>query len=463
LFTHVGCNASILGFQLLHALRNGDQRNDIQFNECKAIHIQQKSLIVLFMKTTLLLIIGLIFCSSVFAQTYTLNWASSFSPAWANGATSGNANNIGGSGINCSVSIVKSGGTFASSGGITAPTVANSLVTVPGSGSNILVALDFSNPSQYTDITFNFATLVYNLKFNIADIDRLTNTSNSYFDKITVTALMGLTSVQPVLKKYDAVTDPNFFSISGNVAQVNTTSGMSGNTASDASDQKGTVIVDFNGKSITSFTIRYNNVASVTSDPGVQFIGIGNLSFYKAFPLPVQLASFEGQRGAGENILKWKAVSESKMAYYAIERSKTGKDFSEVGQVESLNSTTATEYSFSDKIITSDNYYYRLKLVDDDGSFSYSKIVLVRFDEPTEIKVFPTTFTSTLTLRIPSSKQETAQLIVVDISGKTVYNHSYKVKQGINEFSIELPASLARGQYFMVIANKNKSIRVIKQ
>jgi hypothetical protein len=447
----------------LHALRNGDQRNDIQFNECKAIHIQQKPLIVFFMKTTLLLIIGLIFTSSVFAQSYYLNWGASFSPAWANGATSGTANNIGGSGVNCSVNITKSGGVFTSVGGPTTPTVSGTTAVVGGSTSNILVALDYANPSQYTDITFTFSTLVYGVKFNLADIDRLTPTSNSYYDRVTVSGSTGFTAVLPTITKYDATTNPNFLQISGNVAQINTTSGVADNTASDASDQRGTIKVNFGTNGIASFTIRYDNQAGVAANPGIQFIAVGNIRFVMTPVLPVQLASFEGQRGAGENILKWKAVSESKMAYYAIERSKTGKDFSEVGQVESLNSTTATEYSFSDKIITSDNYYYRLKLVDDDGSFSYSKIVLVRFDEPTEIKVFPTTFTSTLTLRIPSSKQETAQLIVVDISGKTVYNHSYKVKQGINEFSIELPASLARGQYFMVIANKNKSIRVIKQ
>ena len=244
------------------------------------------------MKKTLQLIIGLIFFSSVSAQSYTLNWASSFFPAWANGATTGNAINIGGSTINCSVSIVKSGGAYTNFGGPTTPTVGSSTV-VAGSTNNMQVALDYSTASQYTDITFTFSTLVYNVNFNLADIDRLTNTSNSYYDRITITGMMGLTSVQPVVAKYDATTDPNFLNISGNVAQVNTTSGMAGNTASDATDQKGTIMVNFNGKSITSFTIRYDNVAGVAANPGIQFISVGNISFYKAMPLPVELTSFE--------------------------------------------------------------------------------------------------------------------------------------------------------------------------
>lgn len=411
------------------------------------------------MKKTLQLIIGLIFFSSVSAQSYTLNWASSFFPAWANGATTGNAINIGGSTINCSVSIVKSGGAYTNFGGPTTPTVGSSTV-VAGSTNNMQVALDYSTASQYTDITFTFSTLVYNVNFNLADIDRLTNTSNSYYDRISITGMMGLTSVQPVIAKYDATTDPNFLNISGNVAQVNTTSGMAGNTASDATDQKGTIMVNFNGKSITSFTIRYDNVAGVAANPGIQFISVGNISFYKAMPLPVELTSFEGQYSNGKNILKWKSASESKMAYYSIERSENGRDFSQIGQASSLNSTS---YVFNDKNLSNEIYYYRLKMVDIDGSFTYSKIISIRLNNSFEIKAFPSVFTSSLTVRTSSVKEEIIPLMLTDLSGKIVYRNTYKAKEGVNEFLIELPASLQRGQYFLVRADNNKSVGVIKQ
>lgn len=415
------------------------------------------------MKTLLHLFVLLITSISVSAQSYTMNWASSFSPAWGIGTTTGNAYNIGGSGINCSVDIVKSGGVYASYGGYSAPIVNSGMMSVGGSSSNILVALDYSNPSQYTDITFTFSSPVYNLSFNLGDIDRLDNMSNSYFDRVTITGTIGATSVLPTLTKYDAVTDPNFLIISGNKAYVNKANGMAGNTASNASDQKGTIKINFTGEMISSFTIHYDNLGGVTSDPGVQFIGLGNLSFSKPSPLSVQLTSFEAQSNAGNNTLKWQTVNESEMAYYAIERSENGRDFSEAGRVISHNSNAAAEYSFLDNNIRASNYYYRLKMVNNDGSFTYSKTVLVRFSSDAGMKVFPTVFTSSLTIILSSLKDETIPLMVMDLSGKTVYQRSYKAKRGDNAFSMELPASLARGQYFVVTENGSKSIGIIKQ
>lgn len=415
------------------------------------------------MKTILRLIIGFIIAGPASAQNYTLNWTSSFGSGWANGATTGNAFNIGGSGINCSVAITKSGGVFASSSGISAPTVTYSLVQVPSSANNLMVALDYSNPSQYTDITFTFSTLVYDLGFNLADIDRLTNVSNSYYDRIKITGSIGVLSVNPTITKYDAITDPNFLSISSNIAQVNSASGMAGNTASDATDQKGTIKVYFGGQAINSFTIRYDNRASVAADPGVQFIGIGNINFYNGWPLSVELTSFGGQNANGKNTLNWKTTNEIELAYYAIERSTNGKNFNEIGKVESHNSTISTEYMFNDNMVSSESYYYRLKMVNTDGSFTYSKIVQVAFNDATEIKAFPTVFTSSFTIRTSSSKEEPIQLMVLDPSGKTVYQQTYKAKKGINEMAISLPASLGRGQYFVIIGNKNKSVSVIKQ
>jgi hypothetical protein len=420
-----------------------------------------KPLNVLFMKTTLLLIIGFIFCSSISAQSYLMNWNSSFSSGWANGATNGNAFNVGGSGINCSVNITKSGGAFASFSGPMTPTVSSSIV-VGGSSANLQVALDYATSSDYTDITFTFSSLVYDLNFNIADIDRLTNSSNSYYDRITVSGTMGALTIQPVITKYDAVSDPGFLMIASNVARVNTASGMAGNTASDASDQKGTIKVSFGGKAITSFTMRYDNYTGVAADPGLQFIGIGNISFFKSWPLSVQLTSFDCEKNKGKNMLKWKTANEDQMAYYAIERSKNGKDFSESGQVASINSVAASEYSFSDNSTGTGAVYYRLKMVNNDGSFTYSKIVFVP-ENSSDVKIFPTVFTSSLTVHMSSPGEELMQVRMIDLSGKTVYQQKQNLNKGTNEFSMQPPAQLAKGQYFVVLGNSNQSFALIRQ
>src|SRR6476661_8617418 len=106
------------------------------------------------------------------AQTYTLDWGSSFSPAWATGNTSGTANNIGGSTVNCSVSMFKSAGIFTTTlgsfGGPMTPTVSASTFIVGGSPKNIQISLDYPSNTDYCDITFTFNKPVFNVSFNLA-------------------------------------------------------------------------------------------------------------------------------------------------------------------------------------------------------------------------------------------------------------------------------------------------------
>ena len=90
------------------------------------------------MKTFIqILFIAFGFISTVHAQTYTLNWGSSFAGGWPNTATTRNAVNIGGSAVNCNVNITKSGGVYTTVlgpyGGPATPTVTSSTFVVAGS------------------------------------------------------------------------------------------------------------------------------------------------------------------------------------------------------------------------------------------------------------------------------------------------------------------------------------------
>src|ERR1700694_3314551 len=290
------------------------------------------------MKTLFSLILAIFgLASSLQAQTYTLQWGSSFSPAWATGLLTGTANNIGGSGIKCSVSIVNSGGGFttvlSSMGGTITPTVSASTITVANSATNVQIAMDYADNTEYTDIVFTFNKPAFNVKFNIADIDKLTSTTNFYMDRVTVTGYNGAMSGSPTITKYDATTDPNFLIISGGSAWVNPISGMADNSASSATDQRGTIKVAFNNVYITSFKIRYDNHPSAQADPTTQYIAIGDISFQKSIPLPVTLSSFDGQAKDNGSELNWTTSTEINFDHFVVERSENGVDFSSIGQI----------------------------------------------------------------------------------------------------------------------------------
>ncbi|MBD2757173.1 T9SS type A sorting domain-containing protein [Spirosoma sp. BT704] len=99
-----------------------------------------------------------------------------------------------------------------------------------------------------------------------------------------------------------------------------------------------------------------------------------------AAPLPVEFVVYDGKwvEGAG-NQLTWITSWEKGTSHFLIERSSDAISFEAVGRVAALgNSSTNQRYSFVDKGPSSGLWYYRLKQVDLDGTYTHSQIIAVR-------------------------------------------------------------------------------------
>jgi hypothetical protein len=94
-------------------------------------------------------------------------------------------------------------------------------------------------------------------------------------------------------------------------------------------------------------------------------------------PLPVRLVSFQVKSEQNITQVRWETMEEINSNYFVIERSSDSKDWIEVGRVNGAGtSASQLRYAFDDN--EQSNYaktlYYRLKMVDLDGSFEYSRI-----------------------------------------------------------------------------------------
>jgi GEVED domain/Secretion system C-terminal sorting domain len=94
--------------------------------------------------------------------------------------------------------------------------------------------------------------------------------------------------------------------------------------------------------------------------------------------LPISLTNFSGQNTEGSNFLNWQTETEIQSSHFDVERSLNGQDFDKIATVKALGK--ANIYALSNKITTQNTQYYRLKMVDNDGSFQYSKIIALRAD-----------------------------------------------------------------------------------
>jgi hypothetical protein len=172
-------------------------------------------------------------------------------------------------------------------------------------------------------------------------------------------------------------------------------------------------------------------------------------------PLPVTLISFTASKEGSTALLTWQTSFEMNSDRFDIERSQDGKKWFDIGSVKaSGDKTFDTQYSFTDKVPADGENLYRLKMVDRDGTFAYSRIQSLEFESA--IVFFPNPVKDWL--KISSSNIGSIQLI--NLSGKIIYQSASIPVNGID--MREFPTSM---YLIKVILNDGSRIirKIIKQ
>lgn len=182
--------------------------------------------------------------------------------------------------------------------------------------------------------------------------------------------------------------------------------------------------------------------------------GINGRELWKvaSSPLPLDLLNFTGKNENGSNILNWKTANEVALSHFEIERSENAKKFENKGQVKTNGGPSEkVEYQFIDTQITklSSQLFYRLKMVDLDGSFKYSKIISLENKSQNEVSIYPNPTTDYFSI---SENIKFEKLQIVDLSGKILKEFLY---QNGNKYSL---SGLIEGIYLVKISNRNNLI-----
>ncbi len=144
--------------------------------------------------------------------------------------------------------------------------------------------------------------------------------------------------------------------------------------------------------------------------------------------LPVELNSFVAAVSGRDVVLKWETKTEVSSYAFEVERASSSttplQGWEIIGSVEaSGNSNSPKHYSFTDKNLNSGKYIYRLKMVDNDGSYEYSPEVESEIDVPKEYLLtqnYPNPFnpTTKIDYQLPSESNVTIELY--NIAGERV-------------------------------------------
>lgn len=165
--------------------------------------------------------------------------------------------------------------------------------------------------------------------------------------------------------------------------------------------------------------------------------------------LPLKWLSFTAQKQNSAVLLEWSTSSEINTSDFWIEHSIDGKNWKAIGNVSAAgNSTEIQRYDYLDYITANGMNYYRIRQYDNDGKYSYSKIVSVIISvetKPFKLIANPVV-NNTLQLEINSSSNQIITLISND--GKIVWRKEFI--QGTHSVNLN---SLSKGVYFLKSEN----------
>lgn len=177
--------------------------------------------------------------------------------------------------------------------------------------------------------------------------------------------------------------------------------------------------------------------------------------------LPLHLLSFTGSvLQNGKNQLQWKTANEDNVNFFEIERGDNGNRYSPL-LMQAAVGHGDNSYSVVDANPLSGMNYYRLKMVDKDGRFTYSNIIRLKNNVKSVFSMFPNPAKNNLVVTHPAgSDQSFIQLVQAD--GKVVYNQN--ITAGAVQSSLDISA-LKPGIYLVSVFSDNQtsSFKLVKE
>ncbi|MCF2446022.1 T9SS type A sorting domain-containing protein [Dyadobacter sp. CY345] len=234
-----------------------------------------------------------------------------------------------------------------------------------------------------------------------------------------------------------------------------------------------TNVWDFNDFSTTSgetVTFRFYPYGTQRSDLGTtRASASGTIRFDRITlngtvinPMPVKLISFEGSYEQNTILLKWQTAWEEQNEGFEIEQSEDAVNFENVGFVKG-NATTKSssdyEFSYPAPVLGKINYF-RLKQIDIDGHFEYSRIISLKSIHSLRDQyfVFPNPNNGNFILSSPKTTSDDIKLF--DKTGREIDLQFLKTDDH-DTFEIRTKDAHQPGLYHLRISGKETSIKVL--
>lgn len=221
--------------------------------------------------------------------------------------------------------------------------------------------------------------------------------------------------------------------------------------------------IDLAGTPVAGITIDFDGD---TRDPFLPYKGAD-----EADPLPVELTSFTASVTGNDVLLNWTTATETNNSGFTVERSQTQSEWIEIGFVPGFGTSTEPRtYSYTDAGLVAGTYYYRIKQIDFNGTYTYYELgSSVEISTPSVFALeqnYPNPFNPTTKIEYSIAKAGNVQLVVFNSIGEEIAVLVNETQQA-GRYEINFDASrLSSGVYFYKITagefNSIKKMILIK-
>ena len=165
--------------------------------------------------------------------------------------------------------------------------------------------------------------------------------------------------------------------------------------------------------------------------------------------LPVTLIHFGANAEGGDVYLSWTTTAEENADKFEVQHSKDTKEWVTLGEKKAIGESLASvnQYRFTHSTPSEGQNYYRLKMIDRDGSYQYSQTRSIQWDRSEGITIYPNPTTSYFIL---DPTIELKELVLINQSGMPVATNKYQ-RTSANRVEVN---ALEAGLYLVQVESK---------
>ncbi len=179
--------------------------------------------------------------------------------------------------------------------------------------------------------------------------------------------------------------------------------------------------------------------------------------------LPIKLNYFIATVMDNEHVLlEWQTLTEENSSHFEVQRSRTGIDFQPIGQVNAAgNSSEVNDYQFIDHEPYSGLSFYRLKMVDQDQTHTYSPVEQVELSVVQTVSLSPNPVKFTTVLRFTSEVRGDISIDLFDLKGNALNTWEKQIQPGFERVELNC-AYLPTGMYIIRAKVTNQEGELVK-